>query len=365
MKILILGFTKIMYMPYLRFYLDEIDTKKNDVYLAYWARDDKNDSPLPENVKGRCYRNPMEDAIPLKRKISKILGYGRFAKKIINEVAPDFLIVMHSTTAFTIKNVLTKKYSKRYIFDYRDLTYENKFGFYKKAIGQITEHALATFTSSDGFRSVLPDLDTVYTSHNIISNADEIHKHYLAREKRSTAPIRAAFWGLLRHREINEQIIQKLCGDPRFEVHYYGRAQGKMLELMKESAKQFPNFEFHGEYQPEDRLSFANDTDIILNLYDKKGTVLYAMGNKYYDGVVFNIPQLCTDGTYMGDRCSASQVGFACDPYAPEFANEVYNYYSSLDYASLKRACDVELEGIMRQVNTGKSIIRKGLNHGE
>lgn len=364
MKVLILGFTKIMYMPYLHFYLDEIDTHIHEVHLAYWARDQKNDSPLPENVIGHCYSSPMEDAIPLRKKLPKIFGYGQFAKKTIRKVNPDFIIVLHSTTAFTVKNLLVKKYHKKYFFDYRDLTYENQFGFYGKAIREITEHSSATFTSSDGFRNVLPQISTIYTSHNIIPNAEEVHSSFSAKEKREVHPIRVAFWGLLRHREINEQIIQKLCGDQRFEVHYYGRAQGKMLELMEESAQQYSNFRFHGEYQPADRLEFANDTDIILNLYDKRGTMLYAMGNKYYDGVVFNIPQLCTEGTYMGNRCNAAQVGFACDPYLQDFAEAVYHYYSSLDYDEFKKACDAELDEIMKQVNLDKSIIRRQFRHG-
>ena len=34
MKILILGFSKIKYMPYLNVYLENIDRVKNDVHLA-------------------------------------------------------------------------------------------------------------------------------------------------------------------------------------------------------------------------------------------------------------------------------------------------------------------------------------------
>ena len=39
MKILIIGFAKIKYMPYINFYLDNIDREKNDVHIIYWNRD--------------------------------------------------------------------------------------------------------------------------------------------------------------------------------------------------------------------------------------------------------------------------------------------------------------------------------------
>ena len=41
MKILIVGFAKIKYMPYLNVYLENIDRVKNDVHLVYWNRDMK------------------------------------------------------------------------------------------------------------------------------------------------------------------------------------------------------------------------------------------------------------------------------------------------------------------------------------
>ena len=45
MKILIMGFSKIKYMPYMNFYLENINADKNDVHLLYWNRDLK-----PEDV---------------------------------------------------------------------------------------------------------------------------------------------------------------------------------------------------------------------------------------------------------------------------------------------------------------------------
>ena len=60
MKILIIGFAKIKYMPYLNLYLDNIDTNKNDVHILYWNRDlQKEDVSHIKNVtlhEFKCYQ---------------------------------------------------------------------------------------------------------------------------------------------------------------------------------------------------------------------------------------------------------------------------------------------------------------------
>lgn len=43
MKILIIGFSKIKYMPYVNFHLDNIDLSKNEVHLIFWNKDRKDD----------------------------------------------------------------------------------------------------------------------------------------------------------------------------------------------------------------------------------------------------------------------------------------------------------------------------------
>ena len=74
MKILLLGFTKIKFMPYLSFYLDQIECKRNDVNIVYWNRDllDEDLSKYT-NITLHEYRAYMEDGIS---KVNKIKWYG-------------------------------------------------------------------------------------------------------------------------------------------------------------------------------------------------------------------------------------------------------------------------------------------------
>ena len=43
MKVLIIGFSKIKYMPYINFYLNNVNSEKNEIHILYWNRDLKTD----------------------------------------------------------------------------------------------------------------------------------------------------------------------------------------------------------------------------------------------------------------------------------------------------------------------------------
>ena len=262
MKIALIGFTKMAYMPYMHFYLNQIDMVKNDVHLIYWDRDDKKDADAPDGLTVHSFKKPMSDAIPLRKKAGKILAYGAFIKKELKRIKPDFLIVMHSTTGISIYPTLVKKFKGKYIFDFRDLTYESIF-WYKKMVAEIVKKSAVSFISSDGFRPFLPQSDKLLTSHNVNFNSD---CSGAVRKTEKKSPINICFWGLIRHGAINREIIKKLGNDERFELNYYGRAQGEMLKLMEEAQKEYKNVKFHGEYLPGDQLSFSKNADIIHNI---------------------------------------------------------------------------------------------------
>ncbi|MBQ8689492.1 MAG: hypothetical protein IJ515_03925 [Clostridia bacterium] len=361
MKIAILGFTKISYMPYLHFYLNQIDLSANDVHLIYWQRDEKPDAPVPDGVTGHALAENMDDSIPLKSKLPKLNKYRRFAIKKLKQLRPDFLIILHSTTGITVLDYIKRHYKGRYILDYRDVTYErNKY--YKGMVATLVNCAAITFTSSDGFRKFLPEGAEILTSHNLtrdVLEAREQHKIKTPSEK-----IRIAFWGLLRHHSLNEKIVSALADDPRFELHFYGRAQGKMLELVESAEKEHTNIFFHGEYRSADRIEFAKCTDILHNLYDNSDkTTPIAMGNKYYDGVIFYIPQLCMPGSLMAEMSARAGVGFACDPAKEGFADGIYAYYQSIDRESFFASCDKELSRILKEVESGEQKIKEVLEN--
>ncbi|WP_099205680.1 hypothetical protein [Scatolibacter rhodanostii] len=355
MKILILGFAKLKYMPYINFYLNNIDSHRNEVHILYWNRDLKDEDKLGTQYMYHEFQKNQEDDIFKLKKVESFLEYRKYALDLLKKNVFDKVIVLHSLPGILLHSYLIKNYKQRYIFDFRDLTYERNFLF-KRIIGKLVQNSAATFVSSDGFREYLPKLDKIYTSHNILIESLD-HRIIKSEKERRNLPIRIAFWGFIRHEELNRKIVEKIAKDNRFELHYYGREQKVALNLKKyvqEISAQ--NVFFHGEYKPEDRYEFVKNTDIIHNIYDDFNMKL-AMANKYYDGIIFHLPQLCMPNSFMGDMVTTKGLGLVCSPYEDDFINKIYSYVNELDLHQLHSNCKFELERVMFEYKLGVQII--------
>ncbi|CRK80172.1 glycosyltransferase [Neobacillus massiliamazoniensis] len=361
MKVLVLGFTKISYMPYMHFYIEQLKKYNCEVHLLYWKRDNNPDSESPKGIVTHIFDRYQEDSVPLRNKIGSFLEYRKYAKQILKKHSFDLIVVLHSTPGVLLSDVLTRKYKKKYVLDYRDFTYEN-FTFYKKIIHKLITNASATFVSSDAYRKYLPLIDNLYTSHNIVIS-DLENREIRKNKNRDISPIRLRFWGFIRHKEINMTIIKKLANDRRFELHYHGREQktGQFLKQYCVESK-IKNIFFQGEYKPENKYDFIKNTDLVHNIYENDIKTTNAMGNKYYDGLTFYIPQLCNEGSFMGDQLKKNKVGIALNPDSPNFADEIYEYYRSIDWLSFENCCDNALNNIIIQYNDGVKTIERIIN---
>lgn len=357
MKIALIGMSKLRYMPYVHFYLDKLDPDKHQLHLICWNRDGEEDVSLDSRVTRHTFYARQLDEVPLSSKLPNFWRYRNFLLKTLRQIQPDFLIIHYSTAGILLLDRLATVYRQRYILDYRDVTYE-RIPLYKKLVAQVVKHARLTFTSSDGFRPFLPPKETIYTSHNVNFRTPVPREALLSRLAEDNNPIRIAFWGMLRSYPMNKIIIEKLGNDPRFQLHYYGRAQGDLLELMHQAQKQYSNVFYHGVYRLEERAKFAIQADLLHNLYEPTDkTAHIAMGNKYYDGFLFYLPQLCTEGSFMAEKAEKAGIGFPCDPEADTFADDIAAYYRSLDKDAFRENCDREYGKIFNEVQAAETII--------
>ena len=358
MKILIMGFTKIKYMPYMNFYLNNIDRANHEVHILYWNRDlQSEDLSKYQGCTFHEFKCYQEDDVSKFSKVTSFAKYRKFAKGVLTNGKFDFIFVLHSLTGVLVADVLKKLYRDKYIFDYRDSTYEG-FAPFKKVIATIVRCASATFVSSDAFRRFLPEDCTkkIYTSHNVLLDSlehrDEKKLHGIPSDK-----IRIAFWGFIRHEEINKEIIRKIAADKRFELHYYGREQQVALNLKGYATElNAENVFFHGEYTPEQRYEFVRQTDIIHNIYYDANMML-AMGNKYYDSAIFYIPLMSMRGSFMANMAKKAGIGFEVDPYDENFTSNLFEAYKKIDKRVFLRSCDDELKRVLAEYNAGSKLV--------
>lgn len=353
-RVLLLGFGKIAYMPYMNFYLDTIKDENIQFELIYWDRDGKPDADLPSRI-SRAYKFEahLEEQLPFKNKLKYFVKYRKFALNVLKYNSYDKIIVLHTTPGLTLLDYLVRKYKGRYLLDFRDVSYEN-ISVYRKLVGILSRNSAMTFVSSDAFRKFLPTEEKIFTIHNYLEDSlnYKMIRKQLPRERNV---LRVSYWGLVRQVDINKKLMDALGNDFRFELHYYGRMQQDGRE-MEEYAynKEYRNVFFHGAYMPVERYEFAKETDLIHNVYDCGHTMGNAMGNKYYDGIIFGIPQICTEWSHMGDVISARKVGMVVSLEDNAIADKLWVYYQNMNWSDFETNCTSALDIVLSEQQTDK-----------
>ena len=353
-RVLLLGFGKIAYMPYMNFYLDAIKDENVQFELIYWDRDGKPDADLPSRI-SRAYKFEahLEEQLPFKKKLKYFARYRKFAMNVLKHNSYNKIIVLHTTPGLTLLDYLVRKYKGRYLLDFRDVSYEYIPG-YRKLVGILTRNSAMTFVSSDAFRKFLPTEENIFTIHNYLEDSLN-HKMIRKQFPRERNVLRVSYWGLVRQVDINKKLMDALGNDFRFALHYYGRMQQDGRE-MEEYAynKEYRNVFFHGAYMPVERYEFAKETDLIHNVYDCGHTTGNAMGNKYYDGIIFGIPQVCTEWSHMGDVISARKVGMVVSLEDNAIADKLWVYYQNMNWSDFETNCTSALDIVLSEQQTDK-----------
>ena len=340
MKVLLLGFARIATMPYMVDYVHLLkDSHK--LHLVSWNRSGKPDLPAPDGVeKSFVFSDHVEDEDPLPSKLPHIVRYRRFVRRIIQQERYDKIAVLHSTPGIALFDILKRNYRGRYLLDYRDVSHEN-LGFYRSLIADLANNAGLIIASSPAFFQYLGGPSEVILKHNLLF---EEEPKTLRRDRRV---IRVRYWGMIRHEAATLALIDEIGGDERFELHYNGREEIVAKRLKAHVAgRGYTNVFFHGSYYNGERPFFAADTDLIHNVYENDFATKGAMGNKYYDGIQFKIPQLCTAGSIMGEMVSEKGLGLAIDYSKPGFAEAIFDYLQDIDYALFDEACAKELRSV-------------------
>lgn len=111
MKVLLLGFGKIAYMPYMNFYLDTLKEQDIQFELIYWDRDGKPDAEVPQRIsKAYKFEEHLEEQLPFKNKLKYFAKYRRFALNVLSNNSYDRIIVLHTTPGLTLLDYLVQKY---------------------------------------------------------------------------------------------------------------------------------------------------------------------------------------------------------------------------------------------------------------
>lgn len=318
LKIICLIFIgNIEYCPYLYKYEKLLKESGTDYKVLYWNREGlENDSIDYIAFEKKSIRN--------KNKVFKVfdfIKFNRWLKSQKNNYQFDKIIYLDTLSA-VISTPSCLKNRKKYILDIRDYSYENNKLFYF-ILKIIIKNSYMTTISSKGFKKFLPK-HNYYLNHN----TNIFTGKGLRSSKTPNSKIVIGWVGSIRYFNSQKELIKLFQNDDRFILVYYGDGPelGKFKKFVNEN--EINNVIFKGRYNEEEKPTILESIDIINNVYDlgKGSEVKYAIPNRYYDGLVTNIPQISEAGSYKADLIEEYNIGLVFNSNQ-NFTDKVYKYY--------------------------------------
>lgn len=306
MKIGIVTPNNLWFCPYVQIYTSVLEEKKIPYDIITWCRDGKDEERCIQYKKTKIANNPF-------LKIFSYYSFASFVKKKIKTNKYDKLIVFTPQIGIFISSFLKKYYKGKYIFDYRDLSIEQK-PFFKKNFLRLLNNSAVNVISSPGFKKYLPKEYDYIISHNFDVNAvkkalDNDTQINLSK----TGKIDVLTIGGIRDFESNVQVINALGNKEGYTVRFVGR--GPSAESLKAHAekKGAMNVSFLGFYPKEKEKEYIEECTFVNIFYPRRPSHDTALSNRFYNSLIYCKPMLTTANTTQGDYAIKYNIGVALD----------------------------------------------------
>lgn len=355
----LISFCNLYMLPYAKTYIDAICNSGNSCTLLFWDRDavNGNNDYYPECEK-ICYQMKLT---PKTSRFKKMIGYlksSSFFKKVLNKENFSGLIFLQTHVAIFCDRTLKKKYAKKYIVDIRDYMLEG-YSYFYNIEKRVLTNSFANIISSPAYTKFLPKGDYVL-AHNL-KLFDKKTIESIRNRKKSRETINISFIGTIRFIQMDKKVLSLFANDLRFNINYFGAGSDVLETWAKHNNIQ--NASFSGPFKPEDTSVLYQKTDIINNLYGSNSPYLdYALSNKLYHSIQFNMPILVCPNTYMAAITEKYGIGFVFDFDDPFIKEKLVEWYKNLDFNLTKKQCDILLKRVIEENNSFIATIERFLN---
>lgn len=301
----IICFNSLRYAQFIYKYTKILDKENIEYEVVYWNRE--GDS-IAQDKNWISYEKRINTFQPFYKKIFSFISFTCFMYKTILNKKYDKLIILTTQTAIPLFPLLMSKYRNKYIYDYRDITYEN-IGIYKFMVNKLIDTSCFTAISSRGFidSKFLDSHNGKYVISHNCRNLD-----LLNLKRKPSNKIRIVYWGQVRQVQFNKKICDLFGNDDRFQIIYHGAGFHDELKKYIE-IKKYKNIHITGAYYLHEIESFAENTDYILNMYENDKQQKPAMTVKFYDALKYGLPMLVTKGSYMSKIVDEYNLGLSID----------------------------------------------------
>lgn len=339
--------------PYLKNYTSCLDELSIDYELISWDRSSNNQIEMAwlNAKKHHIFKYPSKEQRSPIYKIVDFYRFSKYAKKIIQNQKYEKLVVLTTMSGVVILRELCNQFKNKYIFDYRDASFEY-FKPFKTILNKIVVNSYFTSISSKGFLEVLPKYRDYIMAHNCSS-----FETLTSNNANKTSKVIVGYIGGLRESDYMKSLVDKFGNDDRFEFIVHGG--GENLHELVEYSEGMSNVNFTGEYSDSQKRELVKGLDIICYNYPESFVNNLALANKFYDGLLYRKPLLGNINTYSGKLIENKHVGISLDFNDKEYKEKLYKYYMNYDVQSLKKNCDILLAEIKNENNLYKKKIKE------
>lgn len=340
--------------PYIESYISNLEDEYD---IIYWDRDN-----IEESTNARCvYKFSSAAKVSRDKKVlKKIWGYLRFyfyANKILSKNNYDCIILLQTLAGIITSRTLLGKYSKKYILDIRDYTFENNRFFYSIE-RKLIYNSQKTIISSEGFKLFLPNFDYIMTHNSRELVNQDLVRSIKGRNKKKDK-LNIAFIGYISYLEQHKKLLLKLKNNPKFVLSFIGKEANVLKGFCEKNG--IKNVRIIDKFPPEKILNYYVDVDLINNLYGNGTPILdYALSNKLYFAAQLNIPILVCPKTYIASISEKYGFGFELDLLEDDdIAEKLIEFYKNINWESLSRGCDEFMEKVNKDNNDFVKIIKQ------
>lgn len=324
--------------PYAKLYMKILDGAGEKYHLIGWKRETQT-TYSGENVYVYEGKTAKRFSSVL-HKIGPSFGYRHFVKKLIRKNKYDKLIILTTQTAVILADVLLGKYKNRYIFDYRDKSYEyiKPYGF---LVNLFVKNSAETAVSSPWFKDNLTKNKEYILVHNFQNDFLKYTKNECAKKEKDQKII-IGYVGALRAYGYHKRLIDIFADDKRFEFYTYGC--GDDTERLKEYAGNYNNIYVCGAYNECDKSRIIDTFDMMIYNYPYNYVNDGAVANKYYDSLIMKKPMIVNTETVLGRYIAESGLGVGIDEEDEKSADKIYSWYMSFDAAEFSAKCNENMK---------------------
>lgn len=320
--------------PHLKIYTNILEDKGIPYDVISWDRGDNFEKSEFTYSKLSAYKESEY------KRLWSYVQFAMFIKRLVRKYKYDKLIVISPQVALFIPFFLRRKYRKKYVFDYRDLSIEQK-RFFKPLMKIVLKNSYANIISSPGFKTYLPTGFQYILSHNFNIKTVEA----VLNEKPIPLPegnLKLLTIGGIRY-DANYSVIDSLGNAEGVELEFVGKGGAAPVLEKYVKDKGYNNIGFKGKYQKEDEGDIIRRHTMINIFYPPKASHVTALSNRFYNSLVFKRPMLVTKGGTQGYYVEKYDVGLAVEN-CNGLAEKLKEYVEKLDFQSYAKRCDKLLE---------------------